>query len=150
MLDVTADHKCVPDFCRLCQTATENIELHVLEQHSTNLTTCPFCTENQSSLQLLEVHLLKHTQIKIKPSVCIGCKTKFMTSEGRLGHGCSALICKTCNIIYPSEEKLTEHEEAQHKKMPSLPTEANLLMDNNLENDNKLDVPTHEGESDTG
>jgi uncharacterized protein YbaR (Trm112 family) len=151
MPDVTAPHKCVPDFCRLCQLATDNIELHVLENHSINLTTCPFCQEDASSLQLLEDHLSRHTQLKIRPSVCIGCKRRFLTSEGRSGHGCSsALICKTCNIIYPSEEKLLNHQETQHKKVPTLPSEAISEIDKNVETDCKIDAPIHDGENESG
>jgi uncharacterized protein YbaR (Trm112 family) len=151
MPDVTSAHKCVANFCSLCQLATENMQLHMLEKHSKNLTTCPFCQEDASTLQLLEVHLSRHTQLKIRPSVCIGCKIKFVTSEGRVGHSCSStLICKNCNTIFPSDEKLSIHQETQHKKVPTLPSEVNSEMDTNLKTDGKVDAPTHDGENDRG
>jgi hypothetical protein len=146
MPDVTSTHKCVANFCSLCQLATDNMQLHVLEHHSKNLTTCPFCQEDTSSLQMLEVHLSRHTQLKIRPSVCIGCKVKFMTSEGRIGHSCSStLICQNCNTIFPSEEKLSNHQESQHKKVPTLPSEAISEQETNFETDGKVD-----GENDMG
>lgn len=115
MLDVTVPHECVPSFCIFCQESTSNYELHVIENHTKNLTVCPFCCKDQTSLQLLEAHLSIHTQIKIKPSICNGCKTKFMTSEGRNDHICNVLICKPCNITYATKDKLEEHKKSQHK-----------------------------------
>jgi len=81
-----------------------------------DLKTCPFCNDDLSSLQQLEVHLSKHTALKIRPSICLGCKLKFQTTEGRVAHQClNTQICKFCNIVFSAADKLSDHQEAQHK-----------------------------------
>lgn len=151
MEDAKAPHACVAEFCVACQTHVSNFDVHVLENHLANLTKCPFCDKDQCSLQLLEEHLSGHSKVKLKPSICIGCKTKFVTSEGRLGHKCSnEVICKICNVVYSTENKLLEHQLSQHRNEPK--SEAKPVDRGALEDDakNDGDVAAHDGECDTG
>lgn len=153
MNDAKAPHACVAAFCVACQTYVSNFDVHVLENHLCNLTTCPFCDRDMCSLQLLEEHLIGHTKVKLKPSICIGCKTKFVTSDGRLGHECSnEVICKMCNVVYLTVDKLLEHQLSQHRNEPKLASEAKPVDCGALEDDAKTDgdVAAHDGECDTG
>ncbi|XP_059477200.1 uncharacterized protein LOC132197726 isoform X2 [Neocloeon triangulifer] len=118
MPNIRYPHKCVDNFCVFCQQSVgTTYEVHTLENHLKDMKSCPFCAQQVASVQQLETHLSTHTDLKIRPSVCVGCKKAFKTLEGRVSHKCSyESICKYCNIMYPTPEKLSDHLETQHKR----------------------------------
>ncbi|XP_065338733.1 zinc finger protein 423-like isoform X2 [Cloeon dipterum] len=117
MSNPRSPHNCIPNFCIACQVdAGANFSVHLLEEHINLTKTCPFCLEEMASLHQLVAHLEKHTSIKLRPSICISCKTNFKTLEGRILHKCpNSSICNICNKVFKSEDTLNEHVELQHK-----------------------------------
>jgi hypothetical protein len=140
-------HNCIPDFCVTCQESVDDSSvLHILEKHLNDMRTCPFCREAFSSLQQLENHLSQHTALKIRPSICLGCRRKFVSLEGRILHQCSNnLICKTCNAIFSTEAKLSDHQDTQHKDKLTVDSVKELPS-----KDNNSVTDLEEGESSDG